>query len=60
MPGQIIVRQRGTHYLPGKNVKRGADDTLFSLVDGTIRFSTKTKTKFDNRRRTATVVTVVA
>ena len=59
MIGQIILRQRGTHYIAGKNVKRAGDDTIFSLIDGIVKFSTKTKTNFDNRRRTATVVAVV-
>ena len=36
--GNVIVRQRGTHIHPGENVGRGKDDTLFSLVDGTVRF----------------------
>lgn len=36
--GTIIVRQRGTKFHPGKNVKRGNDDTLFALVDGTVMF----------------------
>lgn len=36
--GSIIVRQRGTKYHPGLNVGRGGDDTLFALVDGTVRF----------------------
>ncbi|MCC5947952.1 MAG: 50S ribosomal protein L27 [Nitriliruptoraceae bacterium] len=36
--GSIIVRQRGTKIHPGENVKRGGDDTLFSLVDGAVRF----------------------
>ena len=36
--GQIIVRQRGTHIVPGENVGRGKDDTLFALVDGTVEF----------------------
>lgn len=36
--GNILVRQRGTKFHAGKNVKRGADDTLFSLVDGTVTF----------------------
>ena len=36
--GNILVRQRGTRFFPGKNVKRGKDDTLFSLVDGTVKF----------------------
>ena len=36
--GQIIVRQRGTKFHPGDNVGRGKDDTLFALVDGTVKF----------------------
>ena len=36
--GNIIVRQRGTHIHPGANVGRGSDDTLFALVDGTVKF----------------------
>jgi len=36
--GGILVRQRGTRYHPGRNVKRGKDDTLFALVDGVVRF----------------------
>ena len=36
--GSIIVRQRGTKFHPGNNVKRGNDDTLFALVDGTVTF----------------------
>jgi large subunit ribosomal protein L27 len=38
--GGIIVRQRGTRIHPGTNVKRGGDDTLFALVDGTVSFRT--------------------
>ena len=36
--GNILVRQRGTHIHPGENVGRGSDDTLFALIDGTVRF----------------------
>ncbi len=36
--GSILVRQRGTKWHPGKNVRRGSDDTLFSLVNGTVQF----------------------
>lgn len=36
--GSIIVRQRGTRFHPGQNVGRGGDDTLFALVDGTVKF----------------------
>ncbi len=43
--GNIIVRQRGTHIHPGKNVGIGSDDTLFALVDGTVKFETKSGSK---------------
>jgi large subunit ribosomal protein L27 len=36
--GTIIVRQCGTRFLPGRGVGRGRDDTLFALIDGTIKF----------------------
>jgi large subunit ribosomal protein L27 len=36
--GGIIVRQRGTRFHPGRNVGRGNDDTLFSLIDGVVKF----------------------
>jgi large subunit ribosomal protein L27 len=38
LAGNILVRQRGTKFHPGKNVRRGKDDTLFSLVDGVVKF----------------------
>ena len=56
--GQIIVRQRGTHYVPGKNVGQGEDDTLFALKDGVVRFSEKRKKNFNRTTRQATVVMV--
>ena len=36
--GNILIRQRGTRVHPGKNVGRGSDDTLFSLIDGVVQF----------------------
>ncbi|WP_018127151.1 50S ribosomal protein L27 [Balneola vulgaris] len=39
--GNIIVRQRGTKFHPGKNVMRGGDDTLFAVSDGHVNFSVK-------------------
>ena len=36
--GSILIRQRGTSILPGSNVGRGKDDTLFALIDGTVNF----------------------
>ena len=41
--GSIIVRQRGTKWHPGDNVKRAGDDTLFALIDGTVKFERKDK-----------------
>jgi large subunit ribosomal protein L27 len=41
--GNIIVRQRGTKFHPGKNVGRGSDDTLFALIDGVVKFEHKDK-----------------
>ncbi|MDO5696606.1 MAG: 50S ribosomal protein L27 [Dermatophilus congolensis] len=39
--GEIIVRQRGTHFHPGVNVGRGKDDTLFALAAGAVQFGVK-------------------
>ncbi len=39
--GEILVRQRGTHFHPGPNVGRGSDDTLFALQAGQVRFGSR-------------------
>ena len=44
--GSIIVRQRGTKFHPGKNVRRASDDTLFSVVDGQVKFEHKDKKRY--------------
>ncbi|MEZ5115773.1 MAG: 50S ribosomal protein L27 [Candidatus Nanopelagicales bacterium] len=49
--GEIIVRQRGTHFHPGDNVGRGGDDTLFALADGQVAFGTR------RGRRVVSIVT---
>lgn len=41
--GGIIIRQRGTHFHPGRNVGRGKDDTLFALADGVVHFDRQGK-----------------
>ena len=38
LAGNILVRQRGTHFHPGENVGRGGDDTLFATIDGKVKF----------------------
>jgi large subunit ribosomal protein L27 len=46
--GEIIVRQRGTHFHPGTNVGRGSDDTLFALAAGAVEFGSKGRRKVVN------------
>lgn len=59
-PGSIIVRQRGTKYVAGKNVKRGSDDTLYALIQGVVKFTNKKITKFTGAKKLAKVVNVMA
>ena len=56
--GEIIVRQRGTKYVPGQNVKRAGDDTLYAAKNGVVKFFAKSKMHFDGNRRKATFVSV--
>ena len=44
--GEIIIRQKGTKYMPGKNVGLGKDYTIFSLIEGKVSFYTKCKSNF--------------
>lgn len=57
--GSIIVRQRGTHYFAGKNVKRAHDDSLFSLIHGQVAFKKKKVKRFDGRLRLKTCIEVL-
>jgi large subunit ribosomal protein L27 len=41
LAGNILVRQRGTKFHPGANVKKGGDDTLFAVANGIVKFETK-------------------
>ena len=56
--GMIIVRQRGTRVLPGRNVGVGSDYTLFALKDGVVKFNNKMKVHFDGRKRRHPIVSV--
>lgn len=57
--GSIIIRQRGTDVLPGKNVGMGKDHTLFALAGGTVRFGKKRKTHFDSKVLVKKVVHII-
>lgn len=54
--GSVIVRQRGTSVLAGKNIGMGKDHTLFALKAGTVSFGTKRKTNFNNKTVTRKIV----
>ncbi len=56
--GMVIVRQRGTRIIAGRNVGIGSDHTLFALADGTVKFRNKMKTRFDGRKHRHPVVDV--
>lgn len=56
--GMVIVRQRGTRVLAGKNIGIGSDHTLFALKDGTVKFGNKMKTRFDGQKRRYPIVEV--
>ena len=56
--GQILVRQRGTKFFPGKNVGRGGDDTLYALKEGRVNFVTKRKRTFDKSQRITKLVNI--
>jgi large subunit ribosomal protein L27 len=57
--GAILIRQRGTKYHPGKNVGKGSDDTLFAMIGGFVKFTSKKLKKFNNKLKTSTIVNVL-
>lgn len=57
-PGEIIVRQRGTKIMAGKNVAIAKDHTLFSKITGIVKFSLKRKGDFDGRTTVRSIVSV--
>ena len=57
--GSILVRQRGSDVMAGKNVSMGKDHTLFALVDGVVSLTYKRKTHFDNTTKKKKVMNVL-
>ena len=57
--GNIIIRQRGTDVIPGKNIGMGKDHTLFALKAGKVEFGTKRKIHFDNTLKRKKIVHIV-
>jgi len=57
--GMIIVRQRGTKYHVGANVKKGADDTLYAAKSGFVKISSKRAQDFTGKDRTIKIISVI-
>jgi len=58
-PGDIIIRQRGSKFRAGKNVKKGGDDTLFSTANGLVNFFSKKIRSFNGQLKKKNFVEVV-
>ncbi len=58
--GEVLIRQRGTKYLPGLNVARAGDDTLYALKSGIVKFASKKKVNFDGTGRKVKVIKIEA
>lgn len=56
--GAIIIRQRGTKFKPGKNVKKANDDTLFAIRPGIVKFSRRKLPRFDGNLKWTRIVSV--
>lgn len=57
--GNILVRQRGSKWLAGRNVKKSADDTLYAIKSGLVKFTTKKLKRFDGRRRIVKIINII-
>lgn len=57
--GSIIVRQRGSYFMPGAGVRKAKDDTLYAIREGAVHFSDKRKTAFNGNKALRKLVSVV-
>ncbi len=56
--GFILARQRGAKWVPGKNVKKGSDDTLYAVSNGIVKFTVKKLKRFDGSRKIVRVINI--
>ena len=56
--GNVLIRQRGTKYHAGTNVRRGKDDTLYAAKDGVVTFRDKRKICFNGKTKKVKVISV--
>lgn len=57
--GEVLIRQRGTKWHPGLNVRKGADDTLYAATNGTVKFKKKRMPNFHGALKLKTFVEVI-
>lgn len=57
--GMVLVRQRGSKIHPGKNVRKGKDDTLYAAIAGVVQFTQKKRRRFDGSLKPAKFVNIV-
>lgn len=57
--GSVVVRQRGTEVLPGRNIGMGSDHTLYALKEGTVVLASARRTHFDNSSKRKKIVHIV-
>ncbi|MCX6758621.1 MAG: 50S ribosomal protein L27 [Candidatus Nealsonbacteria bacterium] len=57
--GSVIIRQRGSGFVAGNNVKTGRDYTLYSAINGVVSFTAKRKKGYDNKQRMVKIVNVL-
>lgn len=58
-PGTILIRQRGTKIRPGKNVKKGKDDTLYAAGTGKVKFNQRKLRRFDGSLKLTKFINVI-
>lgn len=57
--GNVLIKQRGSKYWAGKNVKKGGDDTLYAMKNGKVVFTTKVKKDFTGHKKLVKLVNVI-
>ena len=57
--GAILIRQRGTPIHPGKNVRKGKDDTIFAIMPGVVKFTTRKRLRFDGTMKKTKFVNII-
>ncbi|MDQ5882961.1 MAG: large subunit ribosomal protein [Patescibacteria group bacterium] len=57
--GNVLIRQRGTKWLNGLNTKVGSDDTIYSLIEGRVKFSVQRKKDFTGKIKKVSVINVI-